>query len=612
MTSPPEHPCADCGQLAPRVKKLPEGGLCRRCYNARRREECSRCRQLRTPNARTADGAPLCGYCARPQRACAGCGRTGHVTAVIDGVDLCQRCYQAPIRACGGCGKERRVAVRSQAGRTDLCKSCYRTRGVECAVCHRTRPVHTTTWPVGPVCAGCYRNVLRNPRTCASCAQHKVLIGASETGKPICGPCAGVTRDYVCATCGASGEQHFEQTCLRCSIIRGAEQLLAAATGAIPEALAGLPAALAQRGRPDSTMRWLLRPTSSALLQAIGAQTAITHAGVDACPPGQARHYLRSFLVDAGILPCRDEHLERLGTWVDELLLTIPPHQAAIISPYARWRILRAVRRRTRRSKATSVGVAGSARERIRTAVRLLAHLDRNGESIESLSQESLDGWTRGNSSRCSDIAPFIRWLDITGITHDLRVEVQMQTEPSDINPEDVHRTLIQNLISGEQQADLVTRVAGLLILLYGARTERLHRLTTADITTVAGRTCLTIATDPVELPSPVAQLVGELATTAARSPNARTRTGEDSYLFASPRRPHEPLHPTTLGRKLASAGIHPQITRNTAMLALTSDLPAAIIATQLGLTPQTTTKWAQFAQRDNMEYIVARAHEMS
>lgn len=46
-------------------------------------------------------------------------------------------------------------------------------------------------------------------------------------------------------------------------------------------------------------------------------------------------------------------------------------------------------------------------------------------------------------------------------------------------------------------------------------------------------------------------------------------------------------------------------------MLALTSDLPAAIIATQLGLTPQTTTKWAQFAQRDNIEYIVARTHKM-
>ena len=71
-----------------------------------------------------------------------------------------------------------------------------------------------------------------------------------------------------------------------------AEELLAAATGAIPGHLTGLPNALVHRGRVDSTMRWLLKPTPRALLQAIGAQESITHASVDACPPGQARHHL--------------------------------------------------------------------------------------------------------------------------------------------------------------------------------------------------------------------------------------------------------------------------------------------------------------------------------
>ncbi|WP_298944319.1 hypothetical protein [uncultured Microbacterium sp.] len=44
-------------------------------------------------------------------------------------------------------------------------------------------------------------------------------------------------------------------------------------------------------------------------------------------------------------------------------------------------------------------------------------------------------------------------------------------------------------------------------------------------------------------------------------------------------------------------------------MLALATDLPAAVVATQLGLTAQTTSRWAQFSQRDSIEYIVARTN---
>lgn len=149
--------------------------------------------------------------------------------------------------------------------------------------------------------------------------------------------------------------------------------------------------------------------------------------------------------------------------------------------------------------------------------------------------------------------------------------------------------------------------MAGLLILLYGARTESIHGLTTADISTAEGRTYLAITMDPLELPSAIAQLIGRLAAIAERSPRAQTRTGEAGYFCASSRRFHDPIHPTTLGRKLAQAGIHPQIARNSALLALASDLPAAVVAAQMGLTAQTTTRWSQFSQRDSIEYLGAR-----
>ncbi len=608
MTAPLEHPCSECGKRAPRVKRLPDGGgLCRPCYNRSRRVECSRCRRVRAPSARTEDGLPLCGHCARPKRSCAGCGRVDHVTAIVDGEDLCQRCYSAPVRACGQCGRERRVATRHQDGVADLCHSCYRTTIAECAICQQTRAVHTT-WPLGPVCGVCYRRELRHPNGCLSCSQRKALIGRNDRGERVCGPCAGSTRDYICATCGAAGEQHFENTCIRCSVIRAAGDLLAAATGVIPERLAGLPDELVRRGRVDSMMRWLLKPTPRGLLRAIGTEESITHASVDACPPGQARHHLRALLVDVGVLPVRDEQTARLETWVDEYLTQLPPHHAAVITSYAQWKVLRAVRRRADRRR-TTIGVADSARERIRAAARLLHHLEQEGEILSPLTQEALDRWTGGNAARSGDIAPFVSWLSSTGQYPRLRVERGKMAKPSEISEEDEHHALIRTFIAGSDDAvNLPTRVAGLLVLLYGARTDRIHRLSTTDTTTVGLRTYLALSTEPIEIPSPVAQLLARLVADAERNPRALRRDSEGSYLFVSPRRHHEPIHPTTLGRWMTRAGVSPRIARNFAMLALTSDLPAAVVATQVGITPQAASRWAQFSQRDSVEYIAARA----
>lgn len=71
--------------------------------------------------------------------------------------------------------------------------------------------------------------------------------------------------------------------------------------------------------------------------------------------------------------------------------------------------------------------------------------------------------------------------------------------------------------------------------------------------------------------------------------------------------RAHHPLHPTTLSRKLTAAGVPSRISRNHALLALGTDLPAAVLATQLGLSTATTTGWAKLAQRDYTAYLHSR-----
>lgn len=242
--------------------------------------ECPRCGRVRAPSARTEDGAPL-GTARDPSvrapYAAASITSPPSSTATISA----SAATPHPCQTCGRCGRERRVATRHQSGVADLCHSCYRTTIAECALCQQRRPVHTMTWPIGPVCRVRYR---REPATRPT-AGPALRGGHSSAATTRESASAGRVQDRHATTSaqrGAAGEQHFENTCVRCSVFRASSELLAAATGAIPGHLTGLPNALVHRGRVDSTMRWLLKPTPRALLQAIGAQESITHASVDA------------------------------------------------------------------------------------------------------------------------------------------------------------------------------------------------------------------------------------------------------------------------------------------------------------------------------------------
>lgn len=604
MSAPaPQHSCDQCGRRAARVTRTNDGGLCRSCYrrDPRRFEDCAQCGRLRYPSKRTPAGSALCSNCARPKHLCVSCGRLDHAKKTTDRGPLCQRCYTPPHRICGQCGERRPVAARSQHGIDNLCKSCFVAPLHTCGLCALQRPVHTH-WPVGPVCLPCYKRELRSPAPCARCGHTKVLTAQLDDQR-ICGPCAGA-RDYLCRHCGTAGPQHFTASCLPCSITRLVTDLLATDH---PD-LARLPQLLSERGDPASTMRWLMRPHTRTWLTQLGNRahhTELTHADVDALPPSQGRHFLRALLVETGILTHRDEHIERLGTWLTETADTLPHHHRTLIVAYGHWSILRAARRRAHRGHTFTTYADSAAREQIRTAIRFLAHLDKLGVAISNLTQPITEGWIAGNRDRTRRLAAFIAWLRRRNIITDITIDTPPTGHSVDIAADDDHTRLITTLVNNSPTADLATRVAGLLVLLYGAHISRIHHLTTADITTTATTTQLRLATHPIDLPTPVATLLHQIA--AATENDTRTTTPDRTgrYLFPGAR-PHHPMHPTTLHRKLAAIGIT-KAHRHHALATLTGELPAAVVATQLGLHINTTTNWATISKRDNAEYLIAR-----
>lgn len=433
-----------------------------------------------------------------------------------------------------------------------------------------------------------------------------MLVGRTKAGELACGPCVGSSTDYVCTTCGDAGPHHYEGTCLSCSIHRLTRELLTSEHGAITEGLDQLPDVLVRRGRADSTMRWLIKPRTQAVLRMLAAADGpITHAIVDTCPPGQARHYLRALLVEAQVLPRRDESIDRLETWVEEFTANLPMRHAALLGPYARWGILRIARRRANR-RGFTVAAADSGRERIRLALRFIEYVESTGHQISELTQAVLDDWTAGNRDRNHRIAGFVVWLNKRGIVDNVEVSRPRRSLPSEISDESDHTLRISRLLDDSSGIDLPIRVSGLLLLLYGARISQMRTLTTADVDASPRRTSLALAEHPIDLPEAVAELVERLAQQAADNPRAQTPDNDAHYLFPGGR-PHEPIHATTLGLKLAAAGIPTRLSRNYAMVALTSDLPAAVVATQLGLSASATNLWAKFGQRDRTEYLLAR-----
>ncbi|WP_141923825.1 hypothetical protein [Haloactinospora alba] len=360
---------------------------------------------------------------------------------------------------------------------------------------------------------------------------------------------------------------------------------------------------------PYPILAWLYRAEWAKLLGRLADEhDHITHTVLDALPPRRHVQYLRTVLVNSGVLPQRDEHVDSTTPWLNEVLADLPETTVRIVRPYAMWSVLRQARSRARRRSPTR-SVRKYIRSRILLVIRFLKWLDTNGLSLETLTQHELDTWIDSGSVNHYRLRGFINWANARSLTtHPLEVPWVGGEDPTEFLDEDQRWALLKRCLD-EEGIDLHLRVAAALLLLYGFIPTQIVRLTTEDISQVEERTYLLLDSHPVLLPPRLAELLARLADSPSfsRRPIVENAASQGKWLFPGFQPGIHMDHGRLTAELNQKLGIRVRTARNSALCALAADLPAPVLADLLRLHISTAVRWTHLVRRDWTSFIAAQ-----
>jgi hypothetical protein len=424
----------------------------------------------------------------------------------------------------------------------------------------------------------------------------------------MCGPCAGLPGIYTCPVCGKGGRLYADGRCPRCALAVRLDEHLAGPGGSVPSQLRPLRDALAAVADPRGILCWLLRSPNARLLRELAASgKPFSHELLDELPPSRYEHYVRQTLVHTGVLPERHEELDRIPAWLNQLLAGRPARHAALIRPFVHWSLLRRARRRAAyRGRPAMVG--GYLRTCTRVALELLTWLDAQQLALEDLTQDLLDQWLAGGTTRNYAVRYFLTWAARRSLLPQLSVPGIPRQDPARTIAEDERWHQLSHLLD-DTALPTDVRAAGALVLLFGLPTSRIRHLRTDHLRESDGHMHLAIGSPPVLIPPKLAKLLRQLAEVPPRHSRISAGAPSPRWLFPG-LLPGHPAGKSGFSRKLLDHGIDARPARNAALIALLEDVPPAILADLLGLHISTAVRWADIARRDWTAYLVARDGE--
>ena len=599
-TSLPEPSCAVCARVARPLTRSSTGGVCARCRSRELAAPCARCGVIKPVAGRDSERRPVCARCAdRPQRQCGRCGRTRRIArrAHGDQPDICDGCFQLPEAICAGCGRRRPCGFAGT--NTPICTRCAPRRSVTCTRCGQDKPPAANR-AEGPVCDPCYTTALRHRGVCASCQTERRLVAPTGPDATTCADCAGLAVTHACIDCGLEDKLYERHRCQRCALRRRTGELLRAGGEAIPPELVTVHDAITATATPRTALNWLRNGAGAAVLADLAAATTpISHTALDAHPRRRGADYLRHVLVAAGMLPARDEPLARLEAWVATLLTAVQqPEHRRLLHAYATWRVLRRLRRRAARNTAGPTPT-GYSRTQLLVATRFLAWLDQTGPTLARCRQRDVDTWLAKGPAGYP-VRDFLDWAAEHHHCPALLVPALGRTTGA-ATEADTRWALIARLLH-DDTLELTDRVAGAFLLCYGQQLSRIAVMTTEQVHRHDDVVSLRFGAHDLTVPQPLSVLLTDLID-VGRSHHLGVGSPTTSPWLFPGHLPGRPITPARLGERLRALGIRALPGRRATLLQLAAEVPAAVLAELLHLTPATATRWTRDAAGDWSRY---------
>jgi hypothetical protein len=522
---------------------------------------------VREAATRDKHGRPLCPYC-----------------LIID---------PANQQTCTGCSRRRPVSVRTPDG--PLCPACRPIETMTCSICGRQAPCFVSKTTGKPWCGACKQRWAR----CTGCGEVKPVRGGT-LDEPRCATCTRPDPEFWrdCPGCGQPNRIHNAR-CARCTIQQRLRQLLGEEHGQIHAGLEGLYHALATTDRPGTVAAWLHRSAAPTILRELAGQE-LTHQALDELRGGKPVEHLRSVLVAVGTLPARDEQMARLELWITHTIAErTDPDEQHLLHRYAVWHLLRRLRQRNDGGQTTHTQLE-VVRQHVRGATTLLDWLTAHNLTLATCRQPDLDSWLASNeATHRREAGHFVRWAKKQKLTSldfpATKWDGPTRSLDTEARWEQARRLLHEHALKPED------RVAGLLVLLYAQWPSTISRLTLDHIQASDDQVRLRLGREPVVLPEPLANLVLQLLATR-RGHAAIGDDGASRWLFPGGQ-PSRPISAFQLGERLRQLGLHPGQARSTALFALATDLPAALLARMLGIHISVAVTWQRASAGDWTHY---------
>jgi len=342
-------------------------------------------------------------------------------------------------------------------------------------------------------------------------------------------------------------------------------------------------------------LNWLRRNGGAAILAQVAAGTLpATHQALDAHPRRRAADQLRQALVAGGALPPRDEELARTGQWLTGALAAIKPAAGRrLVQAYATWHVMRRLRASAGKARQPRTYTA-HARNNIRAAADFTAWLAQRGRPLQHCRQADVEDWLLTSPAACQ-VRDFLTWAATRG--HCAALHVPRPARHGGTAASQDERWALAARLLHDDTLDLTDRAAGCLLLLYGQQLSRIAAMTTSQVTSRGGTAFVRFGRHDAPVPGPLGVILTELTRTG------RTHTGTGSpattpWLFPGGL-PGRPITASRLGQRLNVLGIYAMAGRRAALTDLAAQLPAAVLADLLHLSPGTAVCWMHEAGAD-------------